>query len=108
MRVEVEVNGSGHVTLPAYGVADAEHQVEKEMRAAWPGARVNVLEVARLSPEPRIVEEFAVLYRVRGTVAVEVERLEDGRRAALRLLNERMASTRFARITWDPVDRQEG
>lgn len=95
------MKGGGRVELAAYGVADAEHQVEKELRAAWPGARVDVLEVARTSPEPRIVEEFAVRYRVRGTVAVEVEREEDGRRAALRLLNERLASTRFARIAWE-------
>jgi len=101
MRVEVAVKGGGRVELAAYGVADAEHQVEKELRAAWPEARVDVLEVARTSPEPRIVEEFAVRYRVRGTAAVDVERLEDARRAALRLLNERLASTRFARIVWD-------
>ena len=95
------MKGGGRVELAAYGVADAEHQVEKELRAAWPQARVDVLEVARTSQEPRIVEEFAVRYRVRGAVAVEVEREEDARRAALRLLNERLASTRFARIAWD-------
>jgi hypothetical protein len=101
VRVEVAVTGGGRVELAAYGMADAEHQVEKELREIWPDARVDVLDVARTGREPRIVEEFAVRYRVRGTVAVEVEREEDARRAALRQLNPRFAGSRFARIAWD-------
>jgi hypothetical protein len=104
MRVEVAVQGGGRVELAAYGIADAEHQVEKELREIWPDARVDVLEVARTRPEPRIVEEFAVRYRFRATVPVEVEKEADGRRAALRLLNQRFAGTRFARIAWDKDD----
>ena len=52
-------------------------------------------------PEPRTVEEFAVRYRLRATVPVEVEKEDDARRAALRLLNARLAGTRYARIAWD-------
>ena len=101
MRVEVAVKGGGRVELAAYGMADAEHQVEKELRELCPDARVDVLDVARTTPEPRIVEEFAVRYRLRATVPVEVEKEDDARRAALRLLNARLAGTRYARIAWD-------
>jgi len=91
----------GRVELAAYGVADAEHQVERELREIWPGVRVELLEVARTLPEPRIVEEFAVRYRLRGTVAVDAEREEDARRAAFRTLRERFAGTRHERIAWE-------
>ncbi|HEX8245207.1 MAG TPA: hypothetical protein VF541_16970 [Longimicrobium sp.] len=101
MRVEVAVRGGGRVELAAYGMADAEHQVQKELCELWPGARVDVLEVARTDPEPRIVEEFAVRYRLRATVAVEVETEDEARRAALRLLNARFAGSRYARVSWD-------
>lgn len=99
---EVALKGSGRVELAAYGVADAEHQVEKEVRAAWPSARVEVLEVSRAGAQGRIVEEFAVAYRVRGTVTVEVEDAKEARRAALREVRGRLAGTRHARIAWDP------
>jgi len=89
------------VELAAYGVADAEHQVEKELRELWPEARVDLLEVARTLPEPRLVEEFAVRYRIRGTIAVEVESEADARRAAFRTLRERFAGSRHERVVWD-------
>ncbi|HEX8906934.1 MAG TPA: hypothetical protein VF771_18935 [Longimicrobiaceae bacterium] len=103
MRVEVAVRGGGRVELAAYGIADAEHQVEKELTGLCPGAVVDVVEVARTAPEARIVEEFAVRYRLRATVAVEVEKEEDARRAALRHLRQRFAGTRYARVAWDPA-----
>lgn len=101
MRREVGVRGMGRVELAAYGVADAEHQVERELREIWPEARVELLEVARTLPEPRIVEEFAVRYRLRGTVSVDAERAEDARRAAFRTLRERFADTRHAHVAWE-------
>lgn len=101
MRHEVAVKGGGRVELAAYGVADAEHQVEKEIRAAWPGARVRILEVARTAPGERIVEEFAIRYRISGVVSVEVESADQARRTALRALRERFDGTRFGRIVWD-------
>ena len=97
----VAVKGTNRVELAAYGVADAEHQVERELRERWPDARVDVLEVARRDPEPRIVEEFAVRYALRGTVTVEAETEEEARRAAFRLLRERFAGTRHDRIAWE-------
>jgi hypothetical protein len=99
---DVALKGSGRVELAAYGVADAEHQVEKEVRAAWPQARVEVLEVSRAGAQGRIVEEFAVAYRVRGTVTVEVDDAKEARRTALREVRGRLAGTRHARIAWDP------
>lgn len=95
------MRGSGRVELAAYGVADAEHQVERELRETWPEARIELLEVARTLPEPRIVEEFAVRYRLRGTVSVDAERAEDAPRAAFRTLRERFAGTRHERIAWE-------
>lgn len=95
------MKGTARVELAAYGVADAEHQVETELRSLWPEARVDLLEVARTLPEPRIVEDFAVRYRIRGTIAVEAETEEDARRAAFRALRERFAGSRHARVAWE-------
>jgi len=64
-------------------------------------ARVDLLEVARTLPEPRIVEEFAVRYRIRGSVAVDAESEGDARRAAFRTLRERFAGTRHERVAWE-------
>jgi hypothetical protein len=101
VRREVAVTGTARVELAAYGVADAEHQVEKELRELWPEARVDLLEVARTLPEPRIVEEFAIRYRIRGTVPVEAESDDDARRAAFRALRQRFAGTRHDRVAWE-------
>jgi hypothetical protein len=100
MEHVVTLKGGARVELAAYGLADAEHQVEKELRAAWPEARVEVLDVSRRG-EGRIVEEFSVRYRVRGTVTVDAEGPAEARTAALRLLRERLAGTRHARIEWE-------
>lgn len=101
MRHEVAVKGGGRVELPAYGMADAEHQVEKEIRAAWPGARVSIVEVARTAPGERIVEEFAIRYRVSGIMEVHAESVAGARRAVMRALRERFGGTRYSRIVWD-------
>ena len=87
--------------LPAYGLADAEHQVEKEIRALWPEAAVDVLDVARAEGGSRIVEEFRIRYQVRGTVAVTAPTEDEARRTALRVLRERFTGSRFALITWN-------
>ncbi|HEX5726854.1 MAG TPA: hypothetical protein VFX98_15365 [Longimicrobiaceae bacterium] len=86
--------------LAAYGLGDVEHQVEKEVRGAWEGAAVEVLEVTRLG-EARIVEEFAVRYRVSGVVEVEAESPAAARKQALRELRRRFDGTRHARIEWE-------
>ena len=105
MEHVVALSGGARVELAAYGVADAEHQVEKELLAAWPEARVTVLDVSRAGAAGRIVEEFAVRYRVRGTVSVEADPPAEARTQALRRLRERLAGTRHARIEWEKEER---
>jgi hypothetical protein len=100
----IGVRGAGRVELAAYGLADAEHQVEKEIRALWPDAAVDVLDVARADGASRIVEEFRVRYRVRAVVPVEADTPADARRSALRLLRERFAGSRYERVAWEVVE----
>lgn len=97
----VAVRGTGRVELAAYGLADAEHQVEKELHALWPGAAVEVVDVARLDERPRIVEEFRVRYRLRVSVPVPADAVDDARRGALRRLRERFTGSRFERVEWE-------
>jgi hypothetical protein len=97
----IALRGAGRVELPAYGLADAEHQVEKEIRALWPDAAVDVLDVARADEASRIVEEFRVRYRIRTAVSVQADTAADARRQALRLLRERFAGSRFERVAWE-------
>lgn len=103
----VPVRGTGRVELAAYGVADAEHRVEKELAALWPEGRVEVAEVARTGAG-RIVEEFSVAYRVRGDVAVAGAPGEEAERAALRALREGFAGSRYERVAWEVVDSGAG
>jgi hypothetical protein len=88
------------VELAAYGLADAEHQVEKELRALWPEAKVEVLEVGRVEGSGRIVEEFRMRYRLSGVIAVEADSMDDARAAALRVLRDRFTGSRFERVAW--------
>lgn len=100
----MSVRGSGHVELAAYGLADAEHQVEKEVRALWPGAAaVEVTDVSRVDEASRIVEEFRVRYRVRGLVPVAADTEADARKTALREMRDRFVGSRYERITWEVV-----
>ncbi|MDB4950021.1 MAG: hypothetical protein JWM27_2670 [Gemmatimonadetes bacterium] len=101
----VRVRGRGTVEVPAYGMADAEHQVEAEVRAAWPDAAVEVLDVARPEGSDLIVEDFRVRYRVTGSVPVTAESPVAAAREAYRILRERFSCTRFPRIQWEPADR---
>lgn len=104
MRYAVSVRGSGQVELAAYGLADAEHQVEKEVRALWPdAAAVEVTDVSRIDEASRIVEEFRVRYRVRGLVPVMADTDADARKAALRVMRDRFLGSRYERITWEVV-----
>lgn len=98
------MRGAGRVELAAYGLGDAEHQVEKEIRALWPDAAVDVLDVARADAASRIVEEFLVRYRVRGVVETEADTLADARKSALRDLRDRFTGSRFARVAWEVVE----
>jgi hypothetical protein len=99
----VSVRGVGRISAAAYGVADAEHLVEKEIARAWPAARVEVLEVGRGSVG-RIVEEFTVAYRVSGDIRVSAESTNQARRAAFRRARELLADSRYARTEWERGD----
>ncbi|HEX7241835.1 MAG TPA: hypothetical protein VF263_16255 [Longimicrobiaceae bacterium] len=101
----VRARGRGRVSLPAHGMADAEHQVEKEVLRAWPESRVEVLEVARAEEEGgRIVQEFAVAYQVDATVRLDADSPDEARREALRRLRAAFAETRHRRIEWVRVE----
>lgn len=98
-RFAFRVRGEGRVEVAAYGLADAEHRVEKELGALFPAARVEVTEVARAG-EGRIVEEFGVRYRVSLAAHGEAASEDGARRAALGPLRAAAAGTRFERIAW--------
>lgn len=91
----VWVRGHGRAQIGAYGIADAEHQVEKELARAWLGARITVEEVGRSAGAGRIVETFAVGFRVEGWVAAEGADSEAAERAAFRQVREWLAGSRF-------------
>lgn len=104
MEYAIGIRGSGRVELAAYGLADAEHQVEKELRALWPQASVDVTDVSRMGDAGRIVEEFRVSYRVRGVVPTVADTDAEARKAALRVMRDRFLGSRFERITWEVVN----
>ncbi|MET0397796.1 MAG: hypothetical protein ABW277_13280 [Longimicrobiaceae bacterium] len=104
MRYTVRAEGRGRAELPAYGLADAEHQVEKEIVRALPVARVEVAEVQRTEAAGRIVEEFRVGYRVLVDVAVDADSADAARREALRRLRAALEGTRHRRIQWVKSD----
>lgn len=94
----VRVRARGRVEVPAYGIADAEHLVEKEISRIWPGAQLRIESVSRVGPA-RIVEEFAVEYLVVGEVEVELEDAdeEEPSRRAFAAVRKRLAGTRYER-----------
>jgi hypothetical protein len=100
----VTVRGAGRIELAAFGLADAEHQVEKELAEIWPGSTAEVTDIARTDERSRIVEEFAVRYRVRGTEIVAASGEPAARAVALRSLRDRFAGTRFAAVAWDVAE----
>ncbi|HET8655142.1 MAG TPA: hypothetical protein VFL93_06480 [Longimicrobiaceae bacterium] len=102
MTVErtVRVRGRGRVEVAAYGLADAEHLVEKELGRLWPEARVWVTEVARAGGAARIVEEFTVSYGLEADVAVPAESPDEAPGAAFRHARSLVAGSRYARTEW--------
>ena len=99
----VRITGRGAVELPGYGVADAEHQLEKELAAALPTAKLRVDQIRRLDAAPRIVEEFQIRFTL--TATVEVDLAEDGddkrARAAFAAGRAALEGTRFGKIAWE-------
>jgi hypothetical protein len=95
--IEIALRGTGRVEVAAYGLADAEHQVEKELRALWPAGKVEVLDISRAGGSGRIVEEFTVRFRIRGRQPVEGG--PEAAVEAVRSVRARFTGTRFERIT---------
>jgi len=92
------------VSLPAFGVADAEARTEKEILAALPGAQVRILEIRRASEHPRIVDEFLVSYWIGVDVMVEAANEESARRIALTAGRDLLRGSRFGRTAWDRAE----
>lgn len=101
-RFAIPIRGAGRVRVAAYGVADAEHLVEKELARAWPEARVSVVQVRR-DGQDRIVEEFEVEYRLTATVHVEADEAGNAKGAAFRRARERLSETRYRLTEWNVV-----
>ena len=93
--------------VPAYGLADAEAQVEKELRDALPEATVEILDIRRVDGGRRIVETFLVSYRVRLEREREVEGPGEATaiRECLRQVRVATHGTRFHRIAWEARSR---
>jgi hypothetical protein len=100
VRFTVRVRGRGRVRIAAYGVADAEHLVEKELTRLWPGAVVRIEGIARAGPDG-IVEEFDVAYRVEGEQEVTAEGEADAAPSAFRQLRHMLADSRYGRTAWE-------
>jgi hypothetical protein len=97
----VAVRGTGRATVPAYGLADAEHRVEKELGERLPDAVVAIGSVERPPVGPKIVEEFLVQYSVRLKVEVEAPDVAAARSAAFRSVRGRLEGSRYARTAWE-------
>lgn len=94
MAEPLRLRGTGRARVAAYGVADAEHLVEKEIARAWPDARVLVTGVERGAGDARIVEEFTVSYRITATLPADTSR------AAFQQARALLAGTRYERTEW--------
>ncbi len=107
MDYRIRLSGRGRVEVAAYGTADAEHLVEKEILRAWPDARVEVLQISRPEGHARIAEEFTVRYRVYAVVQRPAVTATAAARDALRAARERFRNTRYRGTEWEPA-REEG
>ena len=100
--VRFTLTGEGRVEIPGYGIADAEDRLEKEIRTVFPDALIRLLQTRRTDPEPRIVEEFEIEYRV--VVGVEVDSgtgdAEKMQRKAFAVAREAVSGTRIEKIQW--------
>ncbi len=100
---EIGVEGRGTVVVPAFGLADAEHRVEKEIRKRLPDSRVSVHTVERPPDTSRIVEEFSVTYSLRVRLPVEAADDDAAVPTAFRAVRDALAGTRYERTRWEQV-----
>ena len=105
MTHRVRLTGIGRVELAAYGTADAEHQVEKELGRIWPDATVAILGIER-EDTPRIVENFRITYRVRLVRQVDAPLPATAGREAARAARSACAGGRYRDIEWVKVEAE--
>lgn len=98
----VEIRGRGRATVAAFGLADAEHLVQKEISRAWPAARVAVSGVSRVGPG-RIVEELEVDYVISGALELEAPSHEEATGAAFRRARQMLSHTRYRMTAWERI-----
>jgi len=97
----VRLVGRGRTTVAAYGLADAEDRIEKEIRTRWAECSVQVPEIRRNAGMPRIADEFEVEYRVIGEVEVDADSIAAARRDAFRVARARFENSPYWRIAWE-------
>lgn len=104
MLYRAKLKGSGTAEIAAYGAADAEATVQKELRRALPGATVDVRGIRRLDEEPRIVEEFLIEYLVMFQLEVTGEDETSARRSAFTRVRAGLKSTRYEKVSWQSAE----
>jgi hypothetical protein len=102
-RFEIDIEGRGTTVLPAFGLADAEHRVEKEIRNRLPDSMVSIHSVERPPDSSRIVEEFSVTYSLRLRLPVDAMDDDAAVPAAFRTVRDALTGTRYERTRWDQV-----
>jgi hypothetical protein len=95
------LHGTGFVEIPAYGVADAEARLEKELHRAAPNATIRIDEIRRPEDTTRIVETFAITFRLVLTIEIDVDDPRSAERAAFASGRAVLRGTRFERVAWD-------
>ncbi len=98
MSRSVRIVGTGEVEIAAYGLNDAEHRVEKEILGLWPETAVSITAVRRAEGPPRIVDEFAVSYRIEATLDTALEDSEEAMREAFRLARGHFEGTPYRHL----------
>lgn len=96
----IEVRGRGRAIVAAYGLADAEHLVQKEIARAWPEARVTIVGVSRVG-RSRIVEDLEVQYVITAAVEIEEDTHEKATGAAFRRARQMLSDTRYRMTAWE-------
>lgn len=100
-RYRVILQGAGSADVQAYGVGDAEAQLEKELGRCLPGAHLHVRGIRRTADDSRIVEEFRIEYGVRVELASEGAGEDEARRAAFAAARAALLGSRFERLGWE-------
>ncbi len=104
MRYHALLVGSGVASIEAFGSADAEARLEKEVARALPGASLLIRALRRTEETPRIVEGFDAEYLLRVRIDMEGNDEEGARRAAFASARQALSGTRFARVAWERAE----